>query len=22
MARTGSGDYWAIQCKCYAEDAI
>ncbi|HPB65449.1 MAG TPA: restriction endonuclease [Spirochaetales bacterium] len=22
VARTGSGDYWAIQCKCYAEDAI
>ena len=21
MARTETGDYWAIQCKCYAEDA-
>ena len=22
VARTEAGDYWAIQCKCYAEDAI
>ena len=22
VAKTHSGDYWAIQCKCYAEDAI
>ncbi|MBQ8488054.1 MAG: DEAD/DEAH box helicase [Prevotella sp.] len=22
VARTETGDYWAIQCKCYAEDAI
>ena len=21
VARTETGDYWAIQCKCYAEDA-
>ena len=21
VARTEAGDYWAIQCKCYAEDA-
>ena len=21
VARTDNGDYWAIQCKCYAEDA-
>lgn len=22
VARTETGDYWAIQCKCYAEDAL
>lgn len=22
VAKTHSGDYWAIQCKCYAEDAV
>ena len=22
VARTYSGDYWAIQCKCYAEDTV
>lgn len=22
VARTEAGDYWAIQCKCYAEDAL
>lgn len=22
VARTEYGDYWAIQCKCYAEDAV
>ena len=22
VAKTEMGDYWAIQCKCYAEDAI
>ena len=22
VARTDYGDYWAIQCKCYAEDAV
>ena len=22
VARTEAGDYWAIQCKCYAEDAM
>lgn len=22
VARTETGDYWAIQCKCYAEDAM
>jgi len=22
VARTVSGDYWAVQCKCYAEEAI
>ena len=22
VAKTEMGDYWAIQCKCYAEDAV
>ena len=22
VAKTADGDYWAIQCKCYAEDSI